>query len=138
MVEGISKANQNQITEFVKDEIVYFAVGNQFYDKLFKYDDKTESVEQAFANLMQADVDCENFYKYLSMYDSEFRRFVPKDPTNAEAENETFLDDSNKAYNCYILINKDMKYIVKALRVIKLDIALFRQCRRLLTQDLLY
>ena len=53
------------------------------------------------------------------MYDSEFRRFAPKDPTNEDAEKETFLDDSGKAYNCYILINKDMKYIVKALRVVK-------------------
>ena len=53
------------------------------------------------------------------MYDSEFRRFAPKDPTNEDAEKETFLDNSGKAFNCYILINKDMKYIVKALRVVK-------------------
>jgi hypothetical protein len=35
MVEGISKAKQNKITEFVKDEVVYFAIGNQKYDNLF-------------------------------------------------------------------------------------------------------
>ena len=34
MVEANSKANQNKITEFVKDEIVYFAIGNQYYDGL--------------------------------------------------------------------------------------------------------
>jgi hypothetical protein len=34
MVEANSKANQNKITEFVKDEIVYFAIGNQHYDGL--------------------------------------------------------------------------------------------------------
>ena len=34
MVEANSKANQNKITEFVKDEIIYFAVGNQLYNGL--------------------------------------------------------------------------------------------------------
>ena len=34
MVEANSKANQNKITEFVKDEIVYFAIGNQYYNGL--------------------------------------------------------------------------------------------------------
>ena len=37
MVEGISKATQNKISEFVKDEIVYFAIGNQWYNTVFKY-----------------------------------------------------------------------------------------------------
>lgn len=118
MVEGISKAKQNKITEFVKDEVIYFAIGNQKYDFLYSVNDKGK-VQQEFADIMQADVDCENFYRYLSMYDTEFRRFVPKDPDNQEAKNETFLDENGKAYNCYILTNKDMKYIVKALRVVK-------------------
>ena len=50
-------------------------------------------MEQAFDNLEQAASDCENFYKYLGMYDSEFRRFVPKDPKNENVTSETFLDN---------------------------------------------
>ena len=38
MVEANSKANQNKITEFVKDEIVYFAIGNQYYNGLVQTD----------------------------------------------------------------------------------------------------
>ena len=118
MVEGISKANQNKITEFVKDEIVYFAVGNQYYNKIFKFNDRDFLVEQAFADIMQADIDCENLYKYLGMYDSVFRRF-PRGYDEVEADDESFLDEKGKAYNCYILVNKDMKYIIKALRVVR-------------------
>ena len=82
MVESISKANQNKITEFVKDETIFFAVGNQFYDKVVKFEKDAEGkheVTGAFADLEQAAEDCENFFKYLKMYDSTFRRFEPKE-----------------------------------------------------------
>ena len=36
------------------------------------------------------------------------------------ANEETFLEDKSKtAFNCYMLIDKEMEYIVKALRVVK-------------------
>ena len=52
MAEPISKAYQNGITEFVKDEIIYFAIANEKYDRVFKFDEgrvkNTYKVEQAF------------------------------------------------------------------------------------------
>ena len=51
------------------------------------------------------------------MYQNEFR--VWRDQ-GKKANKETFLDEKSKtAFNCYMLIDKDMKYIVKALRVVK-------------------
>ena len=51
------------------------------------------------------------------MYENQFRVW---DDLEKSAEEETFLDyKNNTAFNCYTLINKDMKYIVKALRVVK-------------------
>ena len=70
-------------------------------------------------NLPQADKDCENFFKYLCRYDTVFRRFVPEDKDNEDPAKETFKDKDGKAFNCYILINKGMEYIVKCLKVIR-------------------
>ena len=51
------------------------------------------------------------------MYENNFRVWQDQ---GKSADEETFLDEkSNKAFNCYTLINKEMKYIVKALRVVK-------------------
>ena len=121
MVEANSKANQNKITEFVKDEIVYFAIGNQYYDGLVQttINQKGTSLGQPMNNLMQANKDCENLFKYLCRYDTVFRRFVPEDENNEDAAKETFRDKDGKAFNCYILINKGMEYIVKCLKVIR-------------------
>ena len=71
------------------------------------------------SDLMQANVDCENLFKYLCRYDSVFRRFVPEDENNEDPAKETFKDKDGNAYNCYILINKGMEYIVKCLKVIR-------------------
>ena len=123
MVEANSKANQNKITEFVKDEIVYFAIGNQYYNGLVQTNvvsGKTvTSLGQPMGDLMQANVDCENLFKYLCRYDTVFRRFVPEDENNEDPAKETFKDKDGKAFNCYILINKGMEYIVKCLKVIR-------------------
>jgi hypothetical protein len=70
-------------------------------------------------NLMQANVDCENLFKYLCRYDTVFREFVPEDENNDDPAKETFKDKDGKAFNCYILINKGMEYIVKCLKVIR-------------------
>ena len=47
------------------------------------------------------------------MYENDWR--VWEDNNDDE---ETFLNQNNEAYNCYVLINKPMRTIVKALRVI--------------------
>ena len=70
-------------------------------------------------DLPQANVDCENLFKYLCRYDTVFRRFVPEDENNDDPAKETFKDKDGKAFNCYILINKGMEYIVKCLKVIR-------------------
>ena len=121
MVEANSKANQNKITEFVKDEIVYFAIGNQYYNGLVQTDitKNGTKLKQPMGDLMQANVDCENLFKYLCRYDTVFRRFVPEDENNEDPAKETFKDKDGKAFNCYILINKGMEYIVKCLKVIR-------------------
>ena len=120
MVESISKANQNKITEFVKDEIIFFAIGNAKYDNVVKFEQEkgknTYKVEAAFADLDQAGVDCENFFKYLKMYDATFRRFKQ---TNELPEKKDIEDASGKAYNCFILKDANMEYIVRVLRLIR-------------------
>ena len=120
MVESISKANQNKITEFVKDEIIFFGIGNAKYDKVVKFEQEkgknTYKVEAAFADLDQAGVDCENFFKYLKMYDGTFRRFEQK---NELPEEKDIRDASGKAYNCFILKDANMEYIVRVLRLIR-------------------
>ena len=45
-----------------------------------------------------------------------FREWIDVDLAVKE---ETFLDENNNAFNCYILINKTKEFIVKALRVVK-------------------
>ena len=50
------------------------------------------------------------------MYQSKFREWIDAD---LPVKEETFLDDNNRAFNSYILINKTKEYIVKALRVVK-------------------
>ena len=47
------------------------------------------------------------------MYENNWR--VWEDKTDDE---ETFLNQNKEAYNCYVLIDKPMRTIVKALRVI--------------------
>ena len=51
--------------------------------------------------------------KGIMMYENNWR--VWEDKTDDE---ETFLNQNKEAYNCYVLINKPMRTIVKALRVI--------------------
>ena len=119
MVESISKANQNKITEFVKDETIFFAVGNQFYDKVVKFEKNPEGkheVTGAFADLEQAAEDCENFFRYLKMYDGTFRRFEPKEEL---PEAKDMRDAQGKFYNCIILKNYNMEYIVRVLRLVR-------------------
>ena len=57
MVEANSKANQNKITEFVKDEIIYFAIGNQYYNGLLQANvaggDSKMNLAPPMSNLMQ-------------------------------------------------------------------------------------
>ena len=122
MVESISKANQNKITEFVKDEIIFFAIGNAKYDNVIKFEEKkgddynTFKAEAAFADLDQSPKDCENFFKYLKMYDETFRRFKP---TEKLPEEEDLKDASGSFYNCFILKDANMEYIVRVLRLIR-------------------
>ena len=54
------------------------------------------------------------------MYQSKFREWIDVD---LPVKEETFLDENNNAFNCYILINKTKEFIVKALRVVKKYIA---------------
>ena len=51
------------------------------------------------------------------MYENDFREWKDQ---GKELNEESFLDkNTNTAFNSYILINKTMEYIVKALRVVK-------------------
>ena len=51
------------------------------------------------------------------MYENDFREWIDH---GKEVDEETFVDETTKtAFNSYILINKTMQYIVKALRVVK-------------------
>ena len=51
------------------------------------------------------------------MYENDFREWQD---SGKELKEESFLDENTKtAFNSYILINKTMEYIVKALRVVK-------------------
>ena len=64
-------------------------------------------------NVDQAPDDCENMKKGIMMYENNWRVWEDKND-----DTETFLNQNNEAYNCYVLINKPMRTIVKALRVI--------------------
>jgi hypothetical protein len=39
-MQALTKVEQNRSTEFVPDEIIYFAVGNQYYDEVYKWTHK--------------------------------------------------------------------------------------------------